>query len=171
MEIFSHTNLRRYVDVLSLFVNAYNISYHTSIKRTSSTINPENQEDVWHTLYLQPTLKEPKLKVNDKVRLFANRIRFRKGYLPGWADEIFQVARVYRGNPTYYKIKDLGRDTLIGTFYEQKLQKIYKDDDIFRIETILKKRRSKKGIECLVKWFGYPPSFNSWVKEKGFQNV
>ena len=168
---FSHTNSRRYVDVLPLLVNAYNNSYHTSIKRAPSTVNPENQEDVWHTLYSQPTLKEPKLKVNDKVRLSTNRIRFRKGYLPGWTDEIFQVARVYKGNPPYYKIKDLGGDILIGTFYENELQKIYKNDDIFRIETILKKRRSKKGVEYLVKWFGYPPSFNSWVKEKDFQNA
>ena len=91
---FSHTNSRRYVDILPLLVNAYNNSYHTSIKRAPSTINPENQEHVWHTLYSQPTLKEPKLKVNYKVRLSTNRIRFRKGYLPSWTDQIFQVARV-----------------------------------------------------------------------------
>ena len=54
---FSHTYSRRYVDVLPLLVNVYNNSYHTSIKRAPSTVNPENQKDVWHTLCSQPTLK------------------------------------------------------------------------------------------------------------------
>ena len=132
---FSYTNSRQYVDVLPLFINAFlplylfssNNSYHTSIKRASSTVNSKNQDDVWHALYSQPILKEPKLKVNNKARLSANQIQSRKGYLPGWTDEIFQVARVYKGNPPYYKIKNLGDDILIGTFYEKKLQKFYKD--------------------------------------------
>ena len=71
------------------------------------------------------------------------------------------MARVYKGNLPYYKIKDLGGDNLIGTFYENELQKISKDEDMFQIETLLKRCRSEKGVEYLVKWFGYPPSFIS----------
>ena len=123
---FSHTKCRRYVDVLPLLVNAYNNSYHTSIKRAASTVSPENQEDVCHTLYSQTTLKEPKLKVNDKVRLSTNRIRFRKVYLPGWTDEIFQVARVYKGNPPYYKIKGLGGDILMAPSMKTNCKKSIK---------------------------------------------
>ena len=54
------------------------------------------------------------------------------------------MARVYKGNPSYYKIKDLGGDILVGTFYENELQKIYKDDDVFRIENMLKNVEAKK---------------------------
>ena len=68
------------------------------------------------------------------------------------------MAQVYKGNPPYYKIKDLGGDILIDTFYENELQKIHKDDDVIRIGTILKKRRSKRDVEYLVKWFWYPLS-------------
>ena len=107
--------------------------------RAPSTVNPENQEDDWRTSYSQSTLKEPKLKVKDKVLLSTNRIQFRKGYLPGWTYEIFQVARVRKENPPYYKIKDLGGDILIGTFCEKEMQKIYEDDDVFRIDAIIKK--------------------------------
>ena len=53
------------------------------------------------------------------------------------------MARVYKENPLYYKIKDLGGDILIDTLYEKELQKIYKDDKVFRIESIIKKRRTK----------------------------
>ena len=103
---------------------------------------------------------------DDEVRLSMTRMRFRKGYLPGWTDELFQVAQVFRDNPPYYKIKDLQDEWLEGTFYEEELQKIYKKDDVFRIERILQRRKRKKGVEFLVKWFGYPASFNSWLPEK-----
>ena len=73
---------------------------------------------------------------------------------------------MFRDNPLYYKIKDLQDKLLEGTFYEEELQKINKKDDVFRIERILQQRKRKKGVEFLVKWFGYPASFNSWVPEK-----
>ena len=93
-------------------------------------------------------------------------MRFRKGYLPGWTDELFQVAQMFRDNTSYYKIKDLQGEWFKETFYEEELQKIYKKDDVFRITRILQQRKRKKGVEFLVKWFGYPATFNSWVSKK-----
>ena len=94
------------------------------------------------------------------------RMRFRKGYLPGWTNKLFQVAQVFRDNPPYYTINDLQGEWLEGTFYEEKLQKIYKKDDVFRIELILQQRKRKNGVEFIIKWFGYPSFFNSLVPEK-----
>ena len=88
-----------------------------------------------------------------------SQMRFHNDYLLGWTDELFQIAQVFRDNPPYYKIKDLGGKWLEGTFYEEELQKIYKKDDEFRIERILQQSKRKKGVEFLVKWFGYPSSF------------
>ena len=79
------------------------------------------------------------------------RMWFHKGYLPGWTDELFQVAQVFRDNSPYYKIKDLQGECLEGTFYEEESQKIYRKDDVFRIERILQQRKRKKGVEYLVK--------------------
>ena len=163
---FTYTNSRRYVEVLPALVESYNNTYHRSIRRAPNSVNSENQETVWLTLYADPELRKAKLKVGDQVRLSMTRMRFRKGYLPGWTDELFQVAQVFRDNPPYYKIKDLQDEWLEGTFYEEELQKIYKKDDVFRIEHIFQQRKRKKGVEFLVKWFGYPASFNSWVSEK-----
>ena len=67
-------------------------------------------------LYANPELKKPKLKVGNQVRLSMWQMRFRKGYVPRWTDELFQYARVFRDNPPYYKIKDLGGKWLEGTF-------------------------------------------------------
>ena len=55
---------------------------------------------------------------------------------------------------------------LEGTFYKEELQKIYKKDDVFGVERILKQRKHKKVVEFLIKWFGYPALFDFWVNEK-----
>ena len=71
-------------------------------------------------------------------------MRFRKGYLPGWKEEFFQVAQMFRDNPPFYKIKDLQGEWLEEAFYEKELQKIYKKDDVCYIERILQQHKRKK---------------------------
>ena len=46
-----------------------------------------------------------------------------------------------------------------------------KEDNIFRIESIL--RQNKRGRDAFlpVKWKGYPEKFNNWVNEKNVKNL
>jgi len=46
-------------------------------------------------------IKQPKLKVGDKVRLSMTHARFRKGYLQGCTQELFVVAKAIAGSPPY----------------------------------------------------------------------
>ena len=64
--------------------------------------------------------------------------------------------------PWTYVINDLTGEEIIGTFYENELQKI--DQQEFRIEKLIK----KKGDKLYVKWKGYDNSFNSWINKKDF---
>ena len=91
--------------MLTVLVESYNNTYHRPIQHASNSVNSENQETVWLTLNADPELRKPKLKVGDQIRLSMTRMRFRKGYLPGWTDKLFQVAQVFRDNPPYYKIR------------------------------------------------------------------
>ena len=50
-------------------------------------------------------------------------------------------------------------------FYEPELQKT--SQDIYRIEKVIRKR----GNKALVKWLGYPDSFNSWIDSKDVINL
>ena len=59
-----------------------------------------------------------------------------------------------------YKITDYNGEEIQGSFYEQELQKT--TQRTFRIEKVLK----KQGDNALVKWMGYPKSFNSWIDTK-----
>ena len=55
------------MEVLPSLVESYNNTYHRSIGLAPNSVNAENQESVWLTLYADPELQKPKLKVGDQV--------------------------------------------------------------------------------------------------------
>ena len=62
--------------------------------------------------------------------------------------------------PVTYKITYYIGVEIQGSFYEQELQMT--SQDTFRIEKVLK----RQGYESLVKWVGYPKSFNCCIDTK-----
>ena len=60
-----------------------------------------------------------------------------------------------------YVINDLNGEEIIGTFYENELQKTNQKE--FRIEKVIK----RKGDKLYVKWKDYDSLFNSWIDKKG----
>jgi len=73
---------------------------------------------------------------------------------------VFTISSIQYTDPPTYKIADFGGEEIQGTFYEQELQKT--SQEIYRIEKVIRKRENR----ALVKWLGYPESFNSWVDKK-----
>ena len=126
-----------YIDKLDDIVDEYNNTYHRSIK-----------------------MKDPKFKVGDYVRISKYKNIFAKGYMPNWSEEVFISSKIKNTVPWTYVINDLNSEEIIGTFYENELQKT--DQKEFRIGKVLKKR----GDELYVKWKGYDNSFNSWIDKK-----
>ncbi|KAI8493253.1 hypothetical protein Bbelb_292570 [Branchiostoma belcheri] len=49
---FTANNIHRYIDVLDNLLDAYNHSYHRSIKKAPVEVTKKNQRLVWHTLYV-----------------------------------------------------------------------------------------------------------------------
>ncbi|GFQ80915.1 chromo domain-containing protein [Trichonephila clavata] len=112
--------------------------------------------------------KNPKLILNkgDLVRISKANKTFRRGYLPGWSDEVFRVTKVYFSHPTTFELQDLKSEAIKGRFYKEELQKISKrSDDYWRIEKVLKTKGIGRKKEYYVKWQGFDERFNSWVKE------
>ena len=64
-----------------------------------------------------------KLKIGDRVRIYAYKELFTKGYKPRWTEEIFVVDEIRKTNPITYKIKDLDGEPVLGSFYIHELQK------------------------------------------------
>ena len=164
---FTAKKTMRYLGMLPDLVYSYNHSRHRSIKMKPSFVNSENEDDVFHTLYgsLFDNVKpiKFKFKIGDRVRISKLKRKFEKGYLPNFSTEIFFVSKQLPRDPPVYKLKDYDGEELKGTFYDKELQKVVKNDDVYEVEKILKKRRRGSKVEYLVKWLGYPNKFNSWV--------
>lgn len=107
-----------------------------------------------------------KFNIDDKVRISKYKTIFTKGYLPNWTEEIFTVATRINRKPPVYRLKDFHGELITGTFYEHELQKVTKEDDVYRVEKVLRKRTRNGQRELLVKWKGYPSQFNSWITEE-----
>ena len=157
-----------YHDILPAVVWSYNHSYHRSIKTQPALVNHKNQEEIWQRLYGSPTPHPHprKFQVGDHVRISKAKRTFKKGYLPNWTREIFTVVKYHPGNPPVYKLQDARGEVLQGTFYTQELQKvIITADKLYKIESIVDERKRGRQTQYLVKWEGYPATFNSWINK------
>ena len=124
---FSANSTNVYIDVLPDLVKEYNNTRHSSIKMTLvKASKKENELRVWRNLYpkhLEIYDIKPKFSVGDKVRISKKKKTFEKGYTTRWTEEIFTIVEVKRTSPITYKIVNLNREEIKGTFYEPELQK------------------------------------------------
>ena len=75
---------------------------------------------------------------------------------------MFVIRNSIPGPVPTYKVEEWDETPLRGTFYKEDLQKVrVTDDDIFRIEKIVK----LKGNKILVQWKGWPQKYNSWIEK------
>ena len=102
-------------------------------------------------------------QVGDHVRISKAKRTFKKGYLPNWTREIFTVVACQSGHPPVYVLQDAHGEVLQGTFYAEEQKVTVTAHKLYKIETILRERTRGKRTQYLVKWEGYPDSFNSWL--------
>ena len=163
-KFFTANNARRYIDVIEKIVEQYNNSKHSTVKMSPiNASKKENESIVFHRLNSTPQIRldlKPKFSIGDKVRISKKKRTFEKGYFPNWTEELFTISTVQHTDPITYKIVDTKNEEVKGTFYEPELQK--SSQEVYQFEKIVQKKRKK----YLVKWLGYPESFNSWVNEK-----
>ena len=74
--------------------------------------------------------------------------------MPNWSEKIFIIKKIKNTVPWTYVLNNLDGKEIIGTFYENELQKTNQ------------KVLNKKGDKLYVKWKGYDNSFNSWIDKK-----
>jgi hypothetical protein len=168
---FSANSTRRYIDVLDDMVIGYNNTKHSTINMTPvAASEKKNESIVWRNMYGRIHIRSssstsPKFSIDDKVRISKKKKTFEKGYTPRWTEEVFTISNIQYTDPITYKITDYNGEEIQGTFYEQELQKT--NQEIYRIEKIIRRR----GNKSLVKWYGYPESFNSWIDNDSLINL
>ena len=107
-----------YYDVLDDVVNKYSNTKHSTIKMKPIDVRDNNNKRV----YIDE--KRSRFKVGDRVRISKFKNIFAKGYTPNWSKEIFIVDKINDTVPYTYNLKDLNDEEIIGSFYDQELQKI-----------------------------------------------
>ena len=150
---FTHRETLTYADVLSKMVASYNHTVDRTIGIPPAEVTWANQTTVSKRLYGR---KEPKksckFSPGDRVRLSKAMRMFKKVYLPNWTEELITIVRYIETRPPVYLIIDDHGKILEGTFYAEELQKVIKTDDVYKIETILNKKKKGRRFHPPVKW-------------------
>jgi hypothetical protein len=169
---FTHNNTYKYTDILQDMVYSYNHSYHRTIGRTPASVTKQDEPAIRARMYgpeLGPS--KPSLTVGTKVRIAKARHVFTKGYLANWTTEIFTISQAIATRPPTYRLHDYSGELIDGAFYEEELQRIIKNNDVYKIEKILKTRQRRGKKEYFVKWLDYPDKFNYWVAAKDMSSI
>ena len=69
-----------------------------------------------------------------------------------------------------YKLKDYDGEIITGTFYQKQLSRAY-EQDMYLIERVLKLRKKAGQRECLVRWKGWGPKYDSWVSKTDVKSI
>ena len=100
-------------------VGEYNNTYHRTNK-----MNPVDVKDNTYIDFKKEVNdKDPKFKVDDRVRISKYKNIFAKGYTPNWFEEVFVVSKIKNTVPWTYVINDLNGEEIIGTSYEKEIIK------------------------------------------------
>ena len=102
-----------YINKLDDIVNEYNNTYHTTIKMKPIDV----KDNTYINTSKKINHKDPKFKVDDRVRVSKYKNIFAKGYMPNWSEEVFVIKKVKNTIPWTYVIDFLNDEETIGTFY------------------------------------------------------
>ena len=183
---FTKAQTYKYIDVLQDIVYSFNRTFHRSIHMTPVEVNKDNEDEVWQRIYLP--FKKPnsskihskttkpkskyKFQVGDTVRVSHLKKAFDREYSTKWTTEMFKIrARQLREGIPTYKLADLEKENVQGSFYEAELQKLHVTPNTeYNIEEILETRKIKRKTQYLVKWLFWPAKFNSWINASDIKN-
>jgi len=168
---FTANQTTRYIDHLDDIVDSYLNTVHTTTKMKPINITEKNAQDVYEKLYLPQQIAEENkvvkytFEIGDKVHLAMNRSVFHKAYKETYFHEIFEVVKRTPTHPPRYKLMDLLKNKINGSFYTQQLTKVPYDytNDMQKIEKVVRYRKGTSGKEALIRWKGYSRKYDTWL--------
>ena len=115
----------KWVKLLPELVHEYNHRVHSTIKMTPiEGSKKKNEEQIQRDVFsISPSVKKPKYKIGDFVRIYKYKNLFEKGYIGRWTKEVFEISKILPTNPVSYITMDEDDEEIKGGFYEQELLK------------------------------------------------
>lgn len=158
---FSLQGSYRWINILQDILQTYNAKKHRTIKMKPMDVTKKDEKRLLNEIYNRIKTVDKrgiKFHVGQHVRISKHRTVFHKSYTGNWSNEIFIIDAVQLGDPVTYLLRDYSNHPILGSFYNEELQKV-KYPDIFLVEKVLR----RKGDMVYVKWLGFDASHNSWI--------
>ena len=172
----SHRNTRHYIDILDEIIDSYNHSSHSGLGNQQSPFqvhhikDPKMIKDQFNLMYKYPKhvaqSNSRRLTVGQYVRIADEKRNsiFRRGYTVQNTIEIFRIREIDQTQiPTVYFLEDLQGEDIKGIFYSDELIPTNLPEffhiDVIKTKTVAGRKK------YLVRWRGYPDSFNSWIDQ------
>ena len=162
---FILTDSTVWYNVLNHLIDEYNNTAHRYLHGMTpkEARKPKNSNFVYKCQFQKKyTYKDrlPVYSVGDKVRISLIKQLFDKDSTASWSEEIFKIRELVFTDRVLYKLEDMAGEHLNGNFYPEQLQPT--DQNVYRIDRILRRRVQNGVPQVYVKWTGYPSKFNSW---------
>lgn len=171
---FTYKNTHRYLDVLQLFVSAYNKTVHSTTGMAPAKVTDRDVLKIWKRMREKQGRVKPrpvKFRVGQTVRIGKEKMKFAKGFEQNYSTEVFKIVKVVKRSPQpVYELEDLKNNPILGQFYSYEITPvIINRNTVYKIDKILGSRVVKGIKQHLVRWRGYGPDFDSWVNAKDIQ--
>ena len=172
-------NTLRYIDVLPKLVDSYNKTWHHGIRAIPNKVTKQMEKRLWWQMYWprEPysaaeakRRKKPvkfAFNIGNLVRMSLLKRAFNREYDQKWTGEVYRIVLrfVDQGIPLY-KLQDYEGEEMLGTYYQNELQRItVPGDTLFVVDEIIG-RRKRNGIPFVkVHYRDWSRKFDNWMKE------
>jgi Integrase core domain/Chromo (CHRromatin Organisation MOdifier) domain len=177
---FTAKGTKNWVKSLQDFVTSYNNSVHRSIKMSPASVTDDLREKVFRNLYgvsqyddMKTTKRKKVVTLGEKVRLSKLNHPFKKGYLPNWSEETYEVTSAFnKPQQPMYQVRDELGGKKEPRLYPAEIQVVkVTPNSTYRVEKILSRKVIDGLLQYKIKWVGLPASFNSWIPATDVLNL
>jgi len=152
-ELFDENGNKKWVSLLPGLMERYNNKVHSSLG-----ISPHASSLYWKELTVKQRSKlvedkadvgeigTPKYKLLDWVRIARIKKTFEKGYTGKWSSEIYQIVRIDLNEPVMYHLQDIDGEPVVGSFYQNELQKTSVSPEDYKKSLVKVHNKSKDDV-------------------------
>ena len=125
-------------NTLFRYIEDYGYKYNHDLPEFIATMNSRNNRSIdvkpnhvkisnlMSILYSKPLreYEKPKNGIRDRDRICKYDTPFRKGYIPQFTQQVFEIVFIPTKKPPTYTVKDEQEEVIRGKFYEKELIRI-----------------------------------------------